>query len=250
MLNVLVATINHNLPELTDNIVNQFYKNEKHSENKLDLMVVDNGSEPLKQSKHTTHKISKNIFYGGALNYIFEYFNKNDKWDYVYVLNNDLLFNGYNFFDYSVTQALFDSIDIYSPSVINAMIDQCYWKQMYNWYSYKCRQVKWVDFQCPLFSKRFVNKINQFPKDLFLGWGQDILSGILAEEMNFKICVDDTNTICHLHSQTMGQKAINLDGKVFAQNAERNMHSVFTQLNILEKNAEFREFGANYYYNI
>ena len=54
MLNVLVATINHNLPELTDNIVNQFYKNEKHSENKLDLMVVDNGSEPLKQSKHTS----------------------------------------------------------------------------------------------------------------------------------------------------------------------------------------------------
>ncbi len=66
---MLIATLNHNLPEWTDNLVNQLKRDPYFAE--CELMVVDNGSsEPLAQS--TTHHLDQNVFFGGGFNVVLD----------------------------------------------------------------------------------------------------------------------------------------------------------------------------------
>ena len=68
---MIIATLNHNLPDLTDNLVNQLKRDPLF--NQCELMVIDNGStESL--AKNTTHQLEENIFFGGGLNAAIEYF--------------------------------------------------------------------------------------------------------------------------------------------------------------------------------
>ena len=57
---MLIATLNHNLPQWTDNLVNQLQRDPLFKE--CELIVIDNGSsEPLASS--TTHQLEQNIFF-------------------------------------------------------------------------------------------------------------------------------------------------------------------------------------------
>jgi len=155
---MLIATLNHNLPQWTDNLVNQLKKDPLFGE--CELMVIDNGSkEPLAQS--TTHQLEENIFFGGGFNVVLDYFLSTNH-DYLYFLNNDLIFHGPSFLTTSLYEAKESDAAIYSPSVINASMEQCHWKQMWNW-GKGLRKVKWVDFQCPLLRRDILEKIKHFP---------------------------------------------------------------------------------------
>ena len=113
---MLIATLNHNLPQWTDNLVNQL-KRDPFFE-KCELMVVDNGSsENLANS--TTHKLEENIFFGGGFNVVLDYFLSTDH-DYLYFLNNDLVFHGLNFLQTSYNEAVTRDAAVYSPTIINA----------------------------------------------------------------------------------------------------------------------------------
>ena len=126
---MLIATLNHNLPQWTDNLVNQLKRDPLFSQ--CELMVVDNGSkESLAQS--TTHQLEENIFFGGGFNVVLDYFLSTDH-DYLYFLNNDLVFHGPSFLTTSLREAKESDAAVYSPSVINASMEQCHWKQMWNW---------------------------------------------------------------------------------------------------------------------
>ena len=61
---MLIATLNHNLPELTDNLVTQLRRDPLFD--KCELMVVDNGSKE-NLAKSTTHQLEENIFFGGLV---------------------------------------------------------------------------------------------------------------------------------------------------------------------------------------
>ena len=79
---MLIATLNHNLPVWTDNLVNQLSRDPLFKE--CELMVVDNGSiEPL--AKTTTHRLEENIFFGGGFNVVLEYFLQTNH-NYLYFL--------------------------------------------------------------------------------------------------------------------------------------------------------------------
>ena len=165
---MLIATLNHNLPQWTDNLVNQIKRDPLFD--KCELMVIDNGSsEPLAQS--TTHRLEQNIFFGGGLNAALEYFLTTNH-DYLYFLNNDLVFHGPSFLTTSLREAKESDAAVYSPTTINASIDQCFWKQMWNWGN-GLRKVKWIDFQCPLLRRDILEKINHFPDELIYGWKED-----------------------------------------------------------------------------
>ncbi len=126
---MLIATLNHNLPDLTDNLVKQLEKDESFGY--YELMVVDNGStEPL--AKSTTHQLEENIFFGGGFNVVLDYFLNTDH-DYLYFLNNDLIFHGPSFLTTSLNEAKQSDAAVYSPTIINASTEQCHWKQMWNW---------------------------------------------------------------------------------------------------------------------
>jgi hypothetical protein len=239
---MLIATLNHNLPNWTDNLVNQLKRDSLFS--KCELMVVDNGStEPL--AKSTTHRLDENIFFGGGFNVVLDYFLNNTEHDFLYFLNNDLVFHGPSFLSTSLKEAKESNASVYSPTIINASIDQCHWKQMWNW-GKGVREIKWVDFQAPLLRRDILEKINQYPQELMYGWGLDLYTGCVGEDENLKTVISDNNTITHMNSLTFKENKINIGVNEFCQKAEVNMYSFFTQSEFKEKYFNLRKYGESY----
>ena len=56
---MLVATLNYNQPELTDNLVEQLKRDSTFYQH--ELMVVDNGSTK-EMAKNTTHRLEENVY--------------------------------------------------------------------------------------------------------------------------------------------------------------------------------------------
>ena len=238
---MLIATLNHNLPDLTDNLMNQLKRDPFF--NQCELVVVDNGSKE-QLAKSTTHRLENNVFFGGGFNVVLEYFLSTDH-EYLYFLNNDLIFHGPSFLTTSYNEAKYSDATVYSPSVINASVEQCHWKQMWNW-GKGLRKVKWIDFQCPLLRRDILEKIKHFPDELIYGWGLDFYAGCISEQEGLNIVVSDINTITHMNSLTFKENKINIGVSEFCQKADQNMHQYFwkSELNSLYLN--LRKYGENY----
>jgi GT2 family glycosyltransferase len=97
---MLIVTLNHNLPNWTDSLVSQLKKDPMFSE--CELMVIDNGSSEPK-AKSTTHELETNVFFGGGINAAVDYFLTTDH-EYMYFLNNDLVFHGPSFLTTSLRE--------------------------------------------------------------------------------------------------------------------------------------------------
>jgi GT2 family glycosyltransferase len=238
---MLISTLNHNLPDLTDNLVNQL-KRDPFFE-KCELVVVDNGSKE-ELAKSTTHRLEENVFFGGGFNVVLDYFLTTDH-EYLYFLNNDLIFHGPSFLTTSYNEAKQSDATVYSPSVINASIEQCHWKQMWNW-GKGLRNVDWVDFQCPLIHRRVLEQIKQYPNELIYGWGLDFYTGCITKQNNWNTVVSDTNTICHLNSQTFKQNKIEIGVSEFCQQADSRMNNFFLNSEFRDVYFELRKHGENY----
>lgn len=238
---MLIATLNHNLPIWTDNLINQLKRDILFSE--CELMVIDNGSSD-ELAQNTTHRLSENIYFGGGFNVVLEYF-LSTKHEYLYFLNNDLVFHGPAFLTTSLNEAKQSDAAVYSPSVINASIDQCHWKQMWNWGN-GLREVRWIDFQAPLLRRDILEKIQQFPNELIYGWGLDFYAGCIAETNGLKTIVSDNNTITHMNSLTFKENKINIGVSEFCRRAEIGMHTYFS--NSIHKDLYFdlRTYGETY----
>lgn len=238
---MLLATLNHNLPLWTDNLINQLSRDPLYSE--CEMMVVDNGStEPL--AKSTTHRLEKNAYFGGGFNVVLDYFLNTDH-EYLYFLNNDLVFHGNSFLTTSLKEAKASNAIVYSPSVINASIEQCHWKQMWNW-GKGLREVKWIDFQCPLLHRSVLEKIVEFPWELQYGWGLDLYTGCITEREGMKTIVSDTNTIAHMNSLTFKENKISIGVDEFCRNADMNMNHYFRNSDMNSLYLILRKYGENY----
>lgn len=239
---MLIATLNYNQPELTDNLVNQLKRGNDLS--KHELMILDNGStNQLAQS--TTHQLKDNLFFGGGLNVVMEHFLSTDH-EYFVLFNNDLIFHGPRLLDNMIREMRENDLALYSPAITNTGADQCFWRQMWNWGTGTVRQVPFIDFMCPVFRRDLAEYIIKFPDELFLGWGPDFYSGILAEEAGFKVGVTDNITLSHLVSQTFKTGAIELKESDFCAQADGNMHNFFLNSKYKDKFAEFRQLGSTY----
>jgi len=238
---MLIATLNHNLPLWTDNLVNQLKRDSLFAD--CELIVLDNGSsEPL--AKSTTHQLEENVFFGGGFNVVLDYFLTTDH-EYLYFLNNDLVFHGPSFLTTSLKEAKQSEAAVYSPSVINASMEQCHWKQMWNW-GQGLRQVKWIDFQCPLIRRDVLEKIKQYPNELIYGWGLDFYTGCITEQNNLKTVVSDTNTITHMNSLTFKENKIEMGVSEFCRNAETNMYNYFRNSDMESLYLSLRKYGESY----
>jgi hypothetical protein len=238
---MLIATLNHNLPDLTDNLINQLKKDPLF--NQCELMVVDNGSKES-LAKSTTHVLEKNTFFGGGFNIVLDYFLTTDH-EYLYFLNNDLIFHGPSFLTTSIKEAKESNAVVYSPSIINASMSQCHWKQMWNW-GKGLRAVRWIDFQCPLIRRDILEMIKHYPDDLMLGWGLDLYTGCITEMNNMNTIVSDNHTICHLNSQTFAQNKIDIGVNEFCIMAESNMNNYFKTSKHYKLYTDLRVYGENY----
>lgn len=243
---ILLATLNHNLPDLTDNLVNQLKRDTSSIAKVSEILVLDNGSTERK-AKSTTHSVDPNYFFGGGLNIILKYFLEKTDHKYLYILNNDLIFHGHWFISNSYEEAEWSDVGVYSPSIINASIEQCNWKQMWNWGTGGVRAVKWIDFQCALIRRDVAEIIQQYPDELIYGWGVDFYTGLICKDHGIDTCVSDTNVVCHLNSQTFKQNKINIGISEFCSNAERNMKHYFDNSKYKESYYDFRKYGETYF---
>ena len=239
---MLLSTLNYNQPELTDNLITQLKRDITFDQH--ELMVVDNGSTK-ELAKSTTHKLPENLFFGGGLNIILDYFLSTDH-DYFILFNNDLIFHGPRVLENMLKEVKENNLDLYSPSITNSGIGQCHWRQMWNWGTGTIREVGFIDFMCPVFSRKMAETIKSFPNELFLGWGPDFYAGILAEENNLKMGVSDNITLTHLVSQTFKSGAIEVKESDFCQQADGNMHRYFLNSPMKDKFLSLREKSSNY----
>jgi GT2 family glycosyltransferase len=245
----LVIIINHNRKEYT----NRLYRSLKPYENSGNyyITVFDNGStEKHEISEHTKYSMDFNSYYGGALNVIFNKMLELPEYDSVFILNNDLIVHPYNFVS-GLRKVMFDmDYKVVTPAIIQPEEVQCFWKQMHNWGSAEPRQVKWVDFVCPLIHRKVIEKINQYSSKLLYGWGQDVYTGVVCEQEGWKTAVLDAATIVHLSSQTLKDGKSNVTLNKYHELAMGAMYSFFEEVGLSHKLNEFRAYGQYYAFNM
>ena len=244
-MKTLAVIYNHNMPEITDRLWESLKPYERED---YDLIIIDNGSKPEGKSKYTTYETGQNTYFGGALNIALQFFLENDQYDSLLSLNNDLILQGPNFVRTLRKEMFEGDYKIISPSILQVE-NQCKWKYMHCWNSDKTRDVKWVDFQAPLLHRDFIEKIKQYPNELIYGWGQDMLSGIICEQENWKVGVVDKCPLIHHSAQTYKEGKSDLDLNTYCQNAERGMFTYFGNTGLIEKFQQFRQLSADYQFD-
>ena len=244
MSKTLAVIYNHNLPQMTDKLCEELKPYERDD---YDLILIDNGSTDEGKSKYTTHETGQNTYFGGALNIALDFFTMSETYDSLLSLNNDLVLQGNNFVKTLREEMFNNDFKIVSPSVLQVE-NQCKWKYMHCWNSDKIREVKWVDFQSPLIHKDFIEKYPQFPDELVYGWGQDVLSGILCEQNDWKVGVVDRCPLIHHSAHTYKSGKSDLDLQTYCQNAEQGMFGYMQSQGLMEKFMNFRELSAGYTY--
>jgi len=244
MSKTLAVIYNHNLPEMTDKLWEELKPYERDD---YDLILIDNGSTDEGKSKYTTHETGQNTYFGGALNIALDFFTMSGTYDSLLSLNNDLVLQGDNFVKTLREEMFNNDFKIVSPCVLQVE-NQCKWKYMHCWNSDTIREVKWVDFQAPLMHKDFINHIKQFPDELIYGWGQDVLSGIICEENDWKVGVVDRCPMIHHSAHTYKSGKSDLDLETYCRNAEQGMFGYMQSRGLKTKFMNFRELSAGYKY--
>jgi hypothetical protein len=178
--------------------------------------------------------------FGGGLNLAFQWVLDNPEYDSLLFLNSDLIVHGKDFV--KTLRKELNEYKIISPSVIQPEEDQCYWPTMNSWYSKEIRQVPWVDFQCPLIHRDFIEHIKQYDDDLIYGWGNDVYSGYICNQNNWKIGVIDLATVVHLGSATIKET----NSSNYNNLAEKGMYKYFGKINSLHILNEYRNLARNY----
>jgi GT2 family glycosyltransferase len=244
-MKTLAVIINHNGKAYT----NQLYRALKpyESSGNYELAVLDNGStRPEEVSEYTNYISDENTYYGGALNLIFQLMCEETQYDSVLVFNNDIILHPYNFVKVLRDTMMLGNYKVVSPSVLQPEQAQCHWKQMHNWCSPSVRDVRWVDFMCPLFHRDVVEHIKQYSHTLRYGWGQDVYTGYVCETQGWKSGVLDTTTVIHMSSQTYKDARSDISPSEYAVKAERGMYEFFQTEKLLSEFQSLRTYGETY----
>lgn len=224
----LVAILHYNTVHYTDTLYEMLKPYER---NDYDLAVIDNGSEPTKTSKYTTWRSEENVYYGGGLDMSIQMFIESPEYDSFVLLNSDMIVHGYNFIK-SLRDALFSREDlmIASPCVIQPEKNQCFWKQCHCWNSKEIRFVPFVDYQCALMKREFAEKVQGFGSKY--GWVQDLMTGIICEDNNWKIGVCDWIPIVHIGNGTVKETPTLSNYNILAQ---QEMDNYFTSKGLVDR---------------
>lgn len=214
-----------------------------YERDEYELMVLDNGSQEGKASKYTDMSSGENVGYGGGLDLSLQYFLEYPNYDSFMILNSDLIVHGYNFIKELRRALFFDKNDmvVVSPCVIQPTPQQGFWKQMHNWGQTEVRYVPFVDYQCPLMKRKFVEKVKAF--ESHYGWVQDLVTGMVCEDNNWKIGVIDWITAVHIGNGTVKENAHLSNYNILAQ---QEMDEYFASRNLIDKVNQLKLKSMNY----
>jgi hypothetical protein len=161
------------------------------------------------------------------------------------LLNSDLIIHGYSFIK-SLREELFSEEDLVlvSGCVIQPEKNQCHWKAIHNWGSKTIRYVPWVDYQCSLLKRKFVEEIKGFGSQF--GWVQDIMTGIVCENKNWKIGVCDWLPVIHFGNGSVKENSHDPIISQYNQLAEQEMVQYFESKGLWDDFIKQRNKGENY----
>lgn len=242
MTKSLVAILHYNTVHFTDTLYELLKPYERED---YDLIVIDNGSEDGKSSKYSTFISEENVYYGGGLDMTMNYFIENKQYDSMILLNSDLIIHGHNFIR-SLRKELFSDEDLVlvSGCVLQPEKSQCHWKMIHNWGHKELRYVPWVDYQCSLLKRKFVEEINGFGSRF--GWVQDVMTGIVCEDKGWKIGVCDWLPVIHFGNGTVKDNSTNPIISKYNQLAEQEMFQYFQDRGLWNRFIDLRNKAENY----
>lgn len=239
-MKTLALILHYNTPNFT----NPLYESlSPYTDEICDLYVLDNGSDENKRSKYQSLYTNRNLYFGGGLNWAFDYIIKNEQYDSLLFLNSDLTITGESFVKTLRDEMFTHDFKILSPSILSDHGRFPWWKQMGNYDSNKTRQVKWIDFQCPIFSRDFITKVKKFDDILKYGWGQDIMSGIICLEQKWKIGVTDKVGVDHIGCAT--EYATKSHRKLHKKQ-DKSMTDYFNSIGKLNTMLDLRSWSRQY----
>lgn len=243
MNKTLVIILHYNTVKYTDTLYEILKPYERED---YDLVVVDNGSDEKKISKYTSLRLEQNVYYGGGLDVCMNYLIENEQYDSLMVMNSDLIVHGHNFVK-SLREALFsdDKLMLVSGCVLQPEKSQCHWKMIHNWGYNKLRYVPWIDFQCPLMKREFVEEVKGFGSKF--GWVQDPMTGIVCKEKGWRVGVCDWVPIIHFGNGTVKD---NLDNPIISQYnvlAEQELVQYFRERDLWDEFIEQRQIAEAYH---
>lgn len=224
-----------------------------------DLFVIDNGSTPEGKSKHTSFELGENVYFGGGFNAAMQYTLENKIYDSMLFLNNDLTVHPYNFVR-SLRNEMFNEVflgkvgykeinyDIVSPSFYNIEAkQQCFWKTMHSYCDRNIREVPFIDFQCPLISRRLLEEIKEIHQSLIMGWGIDFMFALTAKDKGWKLGVVDRCCVLHHNSLTVKRGVAGINIQQYCQRAEAGQYEYF--FNVIKRQEDYtklRKIAENY----
>lgn len=240
--------LNHNLPDYTDMLYESLKPYERGD---YELMVFDNGSNEAGRSRYTTHALDQNVYFGGGFNAAMQMVIESDEYDSLLFLNNDLTVHPYNFVKVLREEMFgdehFHTYEIVSPSFYNIEpLGQCHWKTMHNWGAPFTRFVPFIDFQCPLISKRLLKEVGEIDPSLMYGWGIDAYFAILCQQKGWKMGVVDRLCVLHHNSLTVKRGVAGINVQQYCQLAEKGQVEFFTKKNLVKEFHDIRNQGNNY----
>lgn len=245
----LAIILHHNTIDITTRLYNEL---KPYEGDVYDLIVIDNGSSPDKRFPNAEVVKKQNTFYGGGLREGFLYFRAHKKlYDSLLFLNSDLVVFGPTYVR-TLRAALMEhpGFKIISPAVCgdwNGNIPLHMHKQMNSWGAREIREVKYCDFQTPMFHADYVNTID-YPDDLVYGIGQDTIAGKLCADRGWKIGVIDWMVAYHMWAHTIRSGNAPLKLNAFAQVSNEVLDAYALKAGLTEHIAECMKYGREYVY--
>ena len=238
--------LNHNLPDYTDFLYESLKPYERTD---YDLFVIDNGSSREGKSKHTSLELEENVYFGGGFNAAMQYTLDNKEYDSMMFLNNDLTVHPYNFVK-ALREEMLSGYDIVSPSFYNIEPNkQCHWKSMHSWSAKSTRPVDYIDFQCPIISRRLLEEVKEVDINLKYGWGLCFYFALIAKQKGWKLGMVDRCCVLHHNSLTVKRGVAGLDIPTYCQRAEEGQYKFFQKNNLLQDYTQLRTKAQTYEYN-
>jgi GT2 family glycosyltransferase len=235
--------LNHNVPDYTDMLYESLKPYERTD---YDLFIIDNGSSKKGKSKHTSLEMEENVYFGGGFNAAMQYTLESKEYDSMMFLNNDLTVHPYNFVK-ALREEMLSGYDIVSPSFYNIEPNkQCHWKSMHSWSAKDTRPVDYIDFQCPLISRRLLEEAKEIDGDLMYGWGVCFYFALLAKQKGWKLGMVDRCCMLHHNSLTVKMGVAGIDIPTYCQRAEEGQYKFFQKNNLLQDYTELRKKASGY----
>jgi GT2 family glycosyltransferase len=225
-MNIVGIVLSYNVPEATDRLVANL---QEKCQSDWPLIVVDNGSDPDKISRHTTDRVLRNNRMTGGFNYGLQVAQRqHPSADAYWFFTHDCYFVSdqcplKNSCDWL---SRYPDIGILHPSEDHRV--KCCFDVHHNVRG-GLKIAAMFDFVCPLFTREAIDAIGgSFNSELYYGWGLDFESSYLARRAGLRVAMNHDLVVMHDTSTTydLGRDAECQNRQAFYDRALNNMRNV------------------------